>query len=250
MGPERTIYKSAVPRNYSRDICNLEREGLPGGDNELRALTDYIPINTLPENMRWQCRENIAEPELTNNFCVTNNCQPSCVDIDYGACVLPNGTLDWDSVLIYRPHEDIRQCPPPESGALGFDDEGNELTIPSPFDLNATYNWTSSWITDPITGDVRLVPPDPTVIYQSKTNQVPTNYWSWCTNEGWDAPHHYAIDYKGAQTGAITDTTMCAPTWRDHTQRVPLLNEFISNTGCSARKGALHYFFPGNNIVE
>jgi len=211
-GPERTIYKSAVPNNYANDICS----------RDMRALTDFVPIDTLPQNMQTYCRKNIAKKELTSGTCMSYQCQPICDDLDYSACVLPNGYLDWKDVVIYRPTDFINRCP----------DAG--VAMPAPFDLNSTYNWRSSWTTTP-NGDVKLNLPDPKVIYQSKTQDVPTNYWSWCVNSGYDAPHHYAADYKGAQTGAITDTTICGPTWWD---------QDITNSGCSARPNTPHYFFP------
>jgi hypothetical protein len=183
MGPERTIYKQAVPRSYQDEVCNFE----------LRALTDKNPDVQ-------DCRNNVAtgpdDPaNLTPSECVSKECQPSCVDSDYTACVLPNSMDDWNSVNIYRPYYDVRRC------------EGTPTTPDgNSFDLNATYDWM---------GDIILgnAPPDPNVIYQGMTHQVFTNLWANCVNGGFDPPAHYTRDYKGPQTGAITDTTLCAPPW-------------------------------------
>ncbi|MFO0389761.1 MAG: hypothetical protein ACK502_08620 [Alphaproteobacteria bacterium] len=208
MGPERTIYKERVPTTYQEEICNFE----------IRALTDMDP------NVR-DCRDNIAtgpgQPnELTPSECVTKMCQPSCVDSDYTACVLPDSKDDWNNVTIYRPYYDVRRC--------------NATPSDPNFDLDATYNWnftledTQNAIGQPIKVNA---PPDDKVIYQSKTHLVDTNMWASCVNKGSDPPPHYSRDYRGPQTGALTDTTLCAPAWW---KQIPSGNPDHPPVGCSS----------------
>ncbi|MDX2113300.1 MAG: hypothetical protein SFW63_06175 [Alphaproteobacteria bacterium] len=226
MGIERTIYRSAVPENYRNDIC----------DKTMRALTDFVVYDSNDrKKMPSYCRDNMNKEELDKEKCVTENCQPSCLDSSYSACVLPNGSLDWDAVTIYRPDTDVRQCPNPG------------ITMPTisdvTLDLSKTYQWKAQWETGP-SGEIKLEPPKPEVIYQSRTEKVPTNLWSWCVNAGYDPPSHFSLEYKGAMTGAITDTTICAPLphMKDATGLV------IPNTGCSTRPGEQHFFFPKSLI--
>jgi len=170
---------------------------------------------------------------------MTNNCQPSCLDNDYSACVFPNGSIDWNKVRIYRPNRDVRACP-----------SNPDVEIPSQFSLENTYRWWQFFEYSqeaaglPRTGDVRLVLPEQNVIYQARTQQVPTNFWSWCVNSGYDPPSHYSTEYKGAMTGAITDTTMCAPMPDTRTSTA----ERPYNSGCGSLPGELPYFFPSSGI--
>lgn len=180
MGPERTIYKKKVPTTYQQEICGFT----------LRLVTDSNPNETY-------CRLNITnDNELDPGQCMQHNCQPSCVDSDYSACVLPGSSYDWNNAGIWRPTWDVRQCPiTPIPTNNNFN-----------FDMDATYNWNDN------------LPLDPSVVYQSLSNAVYTNTWSWCVNAGYDPPAHWSKEYKGAQTGALTDTTLCGPTWN---YRVP-----------------------------
>ncbi|MCE2937632.1 MAG: hypothetical protein LW845_16595, partial [Flammeovirgaceae bacterium] len=98
MGPEKTIYKSSAPENYRRDICrdapdvNSNWQNKP--DQRIRALTDLVPQGTQPISMQRYCRDNMNKAALNSSTCLTRNCQPSCLDSDYSACVLPNGAID------------------------------------------------------------------------------------------------------------------------------------------------------------
>jgi len=118
--------------------------------------------------------------------------------------------------------------------------------IPSPLNINTTYNWQQTWQTAASTasGDVRLNLPDETVIYQARTQLVPTNFWSWCVNAGYDPPHHFVTEYKGAMTGAITDTTMCAPLPYARGRADGLARD----SGCSSRPDEIHFPFPKSQI--
>ncbi|MFN9114739.1 MAG: hypothetical protein ACK5XN_32150, partial [Bacteroidota bacterium] len=219
MGPEKTIYRSAAPESYRRDICT----------RTMRALTDLVDKPEDQRNMNFTCRDNISSAMLNLDACMENNCQPSCLDSDYSACVLPNGSLDWDQVTIYRPDMDVRECRNP----------GVAIDSDPPLDLSATYKWESSW-TRGSSGEFKLKAPESRVIYQARTRKVPTNLWAWCVNAGYDPPSHFSLEYKGAMTGAITDTTICAP--------LPYMKDengkHVEGTGCSTRPGEQHFFFP------
>jgi hypothetical protein len=219
MGPEKTIYRSAVPESYRRDICA----------RTMRALTDHIDTVEEQNRMDYYCRDNMNKEELDEAKCMYEKCQPSCLDSDYSACVLPNGSLDWDQVTIYRPDMDVRECRNP----------GVAIDSDPPLDLSATYKWESSW-TRGSSGEFKLKAPESRVIYQARTRKVPTNLWAWCVNAGFDPPSHFSLEYKGAMTGAITDTTICAP--------LPYMKDengkHVEGTGCSTRPGEQHFFFP------
>jgi hypothetical protein len=244
MGPEKTIYKSSAPENYRRDICrdapdvNSNWQNKP--DQRIRALTDLVPQGTQPISMQRYCRDNMNKAALNSSTCLTRNCQPSCLDSDYSACVLPNGAIDWNLVKVYRPSTNVRACT-----------DSNVVStlippIPSPLNINTTYNWQQTWQTAASTasGDVRLNLPDETVIYQARTQLVPTNFWSWCVNAGYDPPHHFVTEYKGAMTGAITDTTMCAPLPYARGRADGLARD----SGCSSRPDEIHFPFPKSQI--
>ena len=185
--------------------------------------------SSVPENYRLDVvRERLSSAFLDG--------QPNCLDSDYSACVLPGRANDWNRVKIYRPSSNVRMCP-----------EVTGVSIPRPFDLNITYNWFQDWVVNS-DGDYKLVVPEQAIgekiIYQPRTQLIPTNFWSWCVNSGYDPPSHYATEYKGAMTGALTDTTLCAPIPRG--QSVP--GTAISASGCSAIPEEIHYYFPSSNI--
>jgi hypothetical protein len=80
-GVERTIFQDAVP---------------PG------ALIFKDPATSLLKNISQFSNTDIAK--------IGN--QPSCEDPDFTACVLGGpGNSTWDSVEIFRPSENLRQCP-------------------------------------------------------------------------------------------------------------------------------------------
>lgn len=207
MGPERTIYKLKVPASYQGDICRMD----------LRALTDSDAAQTY-------CKDNIANTVLDESQCRAHECQPSCVDNDYSACVLPNSKDDWDIVKIYRPYKHVRRCDGTPSDPA--------------FNMTATYDWIGNTI-------LKLAPPDPAVIYQGMTQQVDTDLWAYCVNSGYDPPHHYSKDYKGPQTGALTDTTLCAANWWEDPSAYPDSPPGYPDTGngCSSTADR-NDFFP------
>jgi len=180
MGVERTIYKYKVPDYFQKQICA----------NTMSALTD-APVYNGPQ--KTDCSG------FNDNLnCVASSCQPSCEDVDYSACVLPasGNAPGWEQAVIYRPNIDVRQC-------KGANIEGGPTG--SNFDLDETYKWVLGLSGVPnIRGDV---------IYQGLTQQVDSDLWSFCTNAGYDPPPHFARDYKGPQTGALTDNTLCGPKW-------------------------------------
>lgn len=198
VGPERTIYKNRVPSNYSSYVCS----------RWFRAVTDPVPD-------QFDCRTGFEEGQ-----CSSFDCQPSCEDPDYSACVLPNNEVDWNNAMIYRPrrmtspntYADIRAC----NGYISYPPDTD-------FNLGDTYSWTG-WSGDPD----NPLPPIASVIYQNQTHLVGTDLWGYCANSGWDPPPHFSKEYKGARTGAITDATLCGPRW----------------WSCSARPGAEVKMFP------
>ncbi|MGE3713752.1 MAG: hypothetical protein AB7F82_04390, partial [Alphaproteobacteria bacterium] len=99
---------------------------------------------------------------------------------------------DWDTAVIYRPYFDLRRCTGTPSD--------------STYNMTATYDWETGTV-------LTTTPPDPSVIYQAMTQKVDTNLWAMCVNSGYDPPAHYGKDYKGPQTGALTDTTLCHAAW-------------------------------------
>jgi len=208
IGPQRTIFKQFVPTNYSEEICG----------HTIRALIDSDPNVTT-------CRND--GPTMNVPSCQTNKCQPSCEDPDYGNCVLPSdtlGQLGWSRVLVYRPYWDVRQC----NGTITVPSGSTTLTLPD------TYNWTGNL--DPGTG----LPPSPSqnVLYQNATHTVHTNVFGYCANAGWDPPASWNRQYSGAQTGAITDVTLCGPKWYS------LLGSGGNPTGCAVTPGAATDLFP------
>jgi hypothetical protein len=239
LGPERTIYKIRVPDSYQREICTTSLI-VNGQPQVMRALT--LGPNSSPG---W-CLSNdntFADP----NNCIVGDCQPSCVDHDYSACVLTDifGNNPWLSAKIYRPSLDVRQCTGANAtfnGGPAKDPNGKV-----PLDLKATYKWPGLTYTtqlDPLSGqllqviDKASVAP-PNVITQDETQRVDTNLWSYCVNSGTDAPAHYAREYRGPQTGALTKTNLCGPEW--YTGGID--PNTLQKTGCSS--AATNYsFFP------
>lgn len=189
MGPERSIYKGAVPENYSKEICN----------HKYRSLTHYTKIKEdgSIESTKGdpECRD-VTNKDLD---CADKHCQPSCEDSNYNACVLPKGVTDWNNAKIYRPSQDVRQC---QDGTMVGVSGTN-------FDLTKTYQWTGLNSADPL----KPLPADKKVVYQGLSQKVGTDFWSYCVNAGYDPPAHWNKEYKGAQTGAITDATLCGPLW-------------------------------------
>src|SRR5690606_25110920 len=137
---------------------------------------------------------------------------PSCADINFSACVLPDNKVGWDNAVIYRPVYDVRAC-----NAVLTKDGGN-----SPYDMQKTYAWTT-----PLVPDTSAVK-NSSVVFQSNTLEVDSNVWAYCTNAGYDPPYHFTKRYSGPQTGALTDTTICDPKWG----------------GCSSAAGAKVKYFP------
>ncbi|MDE3037066.1 MAG: hypothetical protein KGJ21_01220, partial [Pseudomonadota bacterium] len=202
MGPERTIYKNYVPDTYREKACNLT----------LRALTDADPGVT-------QCRDQVASDTLTPDLCMQLQCMPSCEDPGYSACMLPpvNGVNQWDIAGIYRPKLDVQQC-------QGTPTKGGQPTI---YNLTDTYAWTG----DRYLPNGNIDPtskPGLTVITQSASGNVDSNLWAYCVNSGYDPPPHWSRGYSGAQTGAITPSYFCGPSW----------------DGCSAAESPQYKFFP------
>jgi len=188
MGPERSIYKENVPTSNRQEVCN----------KTFRVLTSKPGSNTA------QCND-ASDMALNPGTCMASDCQPSCIDTDYRACILGDdggGANMWDNVTIYRRVFDVRQCGGTPTN--GFDDRGNAMA----YDLGATYNWW--W------GDSDL----PNVVYQYRTNKMDTDLWAWCVNQGYDPPSHWApnFEYKGAQTGAQTKLFFCGPFWGNCSQ--------------------------------
>jgi hypothetical protein len=164
MGPERTIYKSEAPLSYRMDICA----------RSIRALAPG------PGGGSCDSEDNALDPAA----CLSNDCQPSCLDTNYTACVNPGGASDWNSAAIYRPINDLRRC--------------------DVHWLSDTYDWQAGIATGPV---------PPGVVYHGVSHEVDTNVWAYCVNAGYDPPAHWSKNYRGAMTGALTDTTLCGPQW-------------------------------------
>lgn len=200
-GPERTIYKYFVPENYREEICS----------RKLRLLTDfsdYLPGTPPSTQCRTQMRD--TSQVFSASDCMNKKCQPSCADLDYSTCVLPNGADDWRRAKVYRPAYDVRRC----SGAITFP-VPDIIPNATDFSLDATYNWYAPPIDPAKPTEQKSVRPSLNVIYQAQTSEVGTDLWAFCHNGGFDPPQHFAREYKGPQTGALTDITLCGPKWGD-----------------------------------
>lgn len=207
-GPERVIYKYAVPENYSNQICA----------KKIRALTDATSVTTNQPLSNFCSRKMKTTPivHISQADCKTNKCQPSCADTDptIGACVLPNGITDWKTAKIYRPAYDIRKCPGPIT-LQSVNSSVLSTTSDIVDSLRQTYKWNAPVDqSKPIMTNTNPNQPRvDSVVFQAQTNEIGTDLFAWCVNAGYDPPRHYAREYKGAQTGALTDTSLCGPTW-------------------------------------
>jgi hypothetical protein len=225
-GPERTIYKYFVPETYRKQVC-AGGPAIPPATNPLplRALTDaspYTPPADPSDPTLNQCRLKMATPtdEFNQRDCESLKCQPSCADLDFSQCVLPGGSTDWRKAKVYRPAYDIRGCAAGLGtihGQITFPDPANPPPPPAPpnYDFTATYNWYAPRVDTATPTLQKKVVPDMRVIYQAQTQEIGTDLWAACNNWGFDPPQHFAREYKGAQTGALTDTTLCGPKWGD-----------------------------------
>lgn len=205
MGPQRTIYKQYVPEKYREEICGL----IP------HALVD--PISTSSA-----CKD----PTTPKGTCISQKCQPSCEDPYYSSCVLPDAEFDWKNAVVYRPYHDVRKCE-------GYGSLGASGQVPT--SLDPTYTWTGN-----VVGG-KSPPPDPNVIYQGDSRKVNSNVWSYCANAGWDPPPTWNKEYSGAQTGAVTDVTLCGPKWWAPTSNPP--------TGCAVAPKAPTKLFPEDVVI-
>lgn len=198
-GPERVIFKHAVDMKNREEICN----------KRIRALTDYSEIwETTTASTK--CRDLMRDPAmaLTPSECMNKKCQPSCVDPDVRACVLPNGVEDWRLAKVYRPAYDVRRC----TGVVTYP-QPSVPPLATDFSVDATYDWYAPLVTDP--NKQNPVRSALNVIFQGSSTEVGTDLWAFCHNGGFDPPQHFAREYKGAQTGALTDVTLCGPKWGD-----------------------------------
>lgn len=210
-GTDRIIYRNQVPDNYRSEVCGKNFRALtyysytPSDDHgDIRFESGKEPYGT-PNNPG--CLDLLAtEPEELN--CMGKKCQPSCDDPEYKSCVLQDSIYDWNAVAIYRPYLDVRKC----TGTIAYPEHVQQ---PPPFDLETTYQWTGIGNDGfQSTGDPNSLPrPNDSVIYQNQSHIVNTSLWSFCANAGYDPPPHWNKEYKGAQTGAITDATLCGPEW-------------------------------------
>jgi hypothetical protein len=230
MGPERTMYKVAVPTYYSDEIC----------DKTMRAMT--APPDH-PE--ATACRNPLT---LDPGQCRSLHCQPTCEDSDYSACVLPDISA-WQNALIYRPRVDTNIARCPDSG-VPVDPTGPA------YNLQATYDWPGPTyqpdidaFTKPIVSIKPGSLPGPTVINQSVSSKIFTNTWANCVNSGYDPPRFWSKGYSGAQTGAITYTALCGPKWYTKPPQQPANSPpqrpDLEN-GCSAATN-VYKFFPATS---
>lgn len=197
MGIERTIYKERVPDYYQRDICS----------RKFSALVDMVDRDRGVETV---CRNSFGangdEDAFKSVDCITNKCQPSCEDTDLPACVLPpvGNTLGWHNVTLYRPKLDVRQC---QGGIITGAPDGSNYNLQSTYTAiieGQNYNTVNCG-----SGGGN----SSSVIYQALSKNVDSNLWAFCANGGYDPPPHFSQDYKGPQTGALTDNTLCGPQW-------------------------------------
>jgi hypothetical protein len=220
LGPERVIYKRKVSPQYQEEICS---------SHSLRALTNpYDALN--PSTGGISCRD-FTNDNLNAGTCLSQQCQPSCVDPTYTACVLPNGAYDWDEAKIYRPSLDVLQC----TGAEPLTQGG----MPTAYSLAQTYAWTGLQYD----ANAQIIPssiPGNNVVTQGETSKIDSNIWAYCVNAGADPPQSYPLNYKGPQTGAITKTNLCGPEWHVNGS---------ADTGCRANTN-VYQFFPSSNIPQ
>ncbi len=216
MGPERTIYKVQVPTTYRDEIC----------EKELRALID--PPSDSPPSPG--CRDLVADDTLDATKCKDLNCQPTCEDSNYSACILPNTVAAWNGAIIYRPRSDtnIQQCPSP---GVPVDPSGPA------YNLGSTYAWPGySYLptTDAFGNPTQQIDPaslpGPSVISQANSSKIFTNSWAYCVNDGYDPPSFWSKGYKGPQTGAMTYTSLCGPEWGKLQRPGPA--SFVHSTNC------------------
>jgi hypothetical protein len=214
------IYKRKVSPQYQEEICS---------SHSLRALTNpYDALN--PSTGGISCRD-FTNDNLNAGTCLSQQCQPSCVDPTYTACVLPNGAYDWDEAKIYRPSLDVLQC----TGAEPLTQGG----MPTAYSLAQTYAWTGLQYD----ANAQIIPssiPGNNVVTQGETSKIDSNIWAYCVNAGADPPQSYPLNYKGPQTGAITKTNLCGPEWHVNGS---------ADTGCRANTN-VYQFFPSSNIPQ
>ncbi|MDX1974349.1 MAG: hypothetical protein SFT92_01595 [Rickettsiales bacterium] len=163
----------------------------------------------------------------------------------------------WLTASVYRPSRDVIKCMTlvndhkakledgPFSGFITSAQrtalvttpwhqlKSTKINLPSPYDMDKTYAWT------PTTG--KLFKNNETsdsyrnsIVFQGVTSLVNSSIWSYCVNGGFDPPPHWAKEYKGAQTGALTDTTLCGPGWY----------------GCSTVNPSRTKFFPALRYTQ
>ena len=217
----QNIYNLSVPVNVQAQVLNHTLMSLIGTDPGCAQLDQQVVYSArAAAQTAWNaCKvvvtpdgriiDQSQTPDCINLLPIAQAaCMPACYDSDYIDCVLPDpaspynpapdtltinpdtgNSLAWDSVKLYRPMRDIRQC------------------LNSGIDLTATYAQKLG------------MPIMPGVYDSNSFGNIPSNYLSYCRIGAdppliWHRQNGAGLDINnGASAGAVQNALFWGPRW-------------------------------------